>query len=282
LRRRDHPLTEAVITGLGKATALNNALSTYQVISRAAMNAQGATTVSEALRTQLNISTGSDNMLGSTTSLQGLKGDKVKVLIDGMPVNGREGGEIDLGQLSTNNVARIEVIQGPMGVVFGSDALGGVINIITNRPQKPLGVQASAYYESIGRYNTNASVSARLSKKHQLTFGGGRNFFEGYDPLDPLGRSYRWWPKRQVLGNGSYEYLATSGFKLRLATDLVFEKLSNKDGHYYISPFKAYAFDQYFLNRRANTRLQLNGKIGKRGLWQSQTGYAWYHRTKNL
>jgi outer membrane receptor for ferrienterochelin and colicins len=273
-------LEQVVITGLPNPQKLKDALSTYQVITKETMVAQGAVTVNDALRNQLNINIGSDNILGATTSMQGMKGDKVKILIDGMPVNGRENGEIDLGQINLNNVARIEVVQGPMSVVYGTDALGGVINIITARPRSKWGLQAGTYLETIGKYNVDIAGNYRFKQRHQLSLGGGRNFFDGWQPQGTLQRAFLWWPKEQYLANVAYDYTAKSSFRLRFATDFVREKLINKDTGV-VNPIFAYGLDQYFYNTRVNTRVQMSGRAGKRGVWQMQNGYALYHRTKN-
>jgi len=104
-------LDETVVTGVSAPVKMQNALSQYRVITKEAMKAQGAVTVADALTTQLNLNIGNDRALGSNITMQGLGGDKVKILIDGLPVNGRENGNVDLGQLSVNNVARIEIVQ---------------------------------------------------------------------------------------------------------------------------------------------------------------------------
>ena len=152
-------LEETVVTGVPMPVKLQNALAQYRIITKAAMLAQGAVTVADALTTQLNINLGNDRVLGSNITMQGLGGDKVKLLIDGLPVNGRENGNIDLGQISLNNVARIEIVQGPMSVLYGSDALGGVINIITAKATKQA-VSAGFNYEDAGRYNADVAGSA--------------------------------------------------------------------------------------------------------------------------
>lgn len=281
MTRRFSSLDEVVVTGLTAPVKLRDALSSYQVISKAAMQAQGAVTAEDALKTQLNINMSSDNLLGAKTSLQGMKGDKVKVLIDGMPVNGRENGEVDLGQINLNNVEKIEIVQGPMSVVYGTDALGGVINIITAKNKAPWQISAGTYYESIGRYNFDVSGTYRFKDRHQFTLGGGRNFFQGWHPLDSLERSYLWKPKEQYLGNFAYSYTAKSSFRLQFASDFVREKISNKDGNYTINRFYARAFDEYYRNTRSMNRLQMSGKLGKTGHWQSQNSYSYYYRTKN-
>ena len=55
-------------------------------------------------------------MLGNSISLQGISGQNIKVMIDGVPLIGREGGNIDLSQINLSSVERIEMIEGPMGV----------------------------------------------------------------------------------------------------------------------------------------------------------------------
>ena len=277
---KEHQLDQFVITGLSNAQKLKDALSTYQVVTKAMMNAQGAVTVSDALRNQLNIDIGNDRMLGSTTSMQGMKGNKVKLLIDGMPVNGRENGEIDLGQINLNNVDRIEIVQGPMSVVYGTDALGGVINVITAKPKTPWGIKAGTYYETIGKYNFDIAGNYRIKERHQVSLGGGRNFFDGWQTIDILQRAYLWWPKEQYLANAAYDYKAASSFRLRFATDFVHEKLSNKDIDPTVNSLGANAQDQYFYNTRVNSRLQMNGNVGKHGSWQMQNGYSLYNRRK--
>jgi len=79
------------------------------------------------LSTELNIRTTHDGALGSSLTMQGLGGEHIKILVDGVPVIGRENGNIDLDQINLQNVDHIEVINGPMSVVYGSNALAGVI-----------------------------------------------------------------------------------------------------------------------------------------------------------
>lgn len=281
LERKAGTLQEVVVTGLTGPARLKDALSNYQVINKATMQAQGAVTVSDALKNQLNINIGNDNLLGAQTSMQGMKGDKVKILVDGLPLNGRENGQIDLGQINLNNVERIEIIQGPMSVVYGTDALGGVINIITKKTAVRWQLQAGSYYETVGKYNADAAVSYGWKGKHQLSLSGGRNFFQGWQALDTLERSFLWKPKEQYFGNLSYSLTGRNAFKLQAALDLMNEKITNKDSGYKITPFYARARDEYYYNTRVLGRLSFSGKLGRSGTWQVQNGYAYYQRVRN-
>lgn len=273
-------LEETVVTGVAMPVKIQNALSQYRVITKEAMKAQGAVTVADALSTQLNINLGNDRVLGSNITLQGLGGDKVKVLIDGLPVNGRENGNIDLGQLTLNNVARIEIVQGPMSVAYGSDALGGVINIITAKPKKAVEASAGFNWEGVEKYNADVTAAYRFGNGHSIQAGAGRNFSDAYGYLDTSypQRARTFKPKEQWLGNLAYRYIGNSGFALTAASDFVHEKVTNR-GDVIGYPYFASAVDEYYRTIRSNNRLQLTGKLGK-GLWRLDNGYAYYQRIR--
>jgi len=289
MNKKFSALNEVVVTGLNTPQKQKDALSVYRIITKEQIQAQGAVTLDEIMKNQLNVRVSNDNILGSNMRMQGLSGDKVKILIDGIPVNGREGGNINLGQINLNNVDRIEIIQGPMSVVYGSDALGGVINIITKKEKKPLAVNAGGYYESIGRYNFDASLSKRIDKRNQLTIGGGRNAFAGWKEIEQVHtydnevlaytRGFLFKPNEQYLGNFAYNYTAPSGFNANLASDYMQEKVTNKGNLEKWDPYHAYSKDEYYHTKRSTNRLSLNGKLGK-GTWMSQNGYVLYYRTR--
>lgn len=293
LSRRVNSLHEVVVTGTARPTQVQNALSQYRVISKAAIQAQGNITLADALNTQLNMNLSNDGVLGTNMRMQGLSGDKVKILVDGMPLNGRENGNIDLGQISLNNVDHIEIVQGPMSVVYGSDAIGGVINLITKKNVKPFEVQAGLNYESVAKYNVDVSGSYRFSKRSQASLGLARNFFDGWkyndtlyvDPSSkavfPRHRSLLFKPKEQYIANLAYNYTAPSGFKLQLASDLTSEKVTNRMAPNRYDAYGAFADDEYYRTKRWQTRLLMDGKLGKNGHWQSQNAYSLYYRVKN-
>jgi len=283
-------LDEVVVTGLNTPVKQKDALSLYKIITKEQIQAQGAVTLNEVMKNQLNVRVDNDNILGSSMRMQGMGGDKVKILIDGLPINGREGGNINLSQINMNNVDRIEIIQGPMSVVYGTDALGGIINIITKTETKPFSISAGGYYESIGRYTVDASVTRRINKRNQLTIGGGRNQFYGWKPIEQYNiyeddtllyqRSFLFKPNVQHLGNLAYSYTAPSAFNIRFASDYMQENVANRGNLEVWNPFDAYAFDEFYDTRRSLNRLSLGGKLGKKGTWQSQNGFMHYHRTR--
>ena len=93
--------------------------------------ASGASQLNQLLNSQLNFRISQDPILGSGAALNGLGGEGLTVLVDGVPVRGRLNGQVDLSQLSLNNVERVEIVNGPMAVEYGTNALAGTINLIT-------------------------------------------------------------------------------------------------------------------------------------------------------
>lgn len=276
-------LNEVVVTGVSRPTKPLDALSNYKIITASQMQAQGAVNVQDAIGYQLNTFSSNDGVLGAKIQMQGMDGSKVKILIDGVPINGREGGNIDLGQLNTYNLDRIEIIQGPMSVMYGTDALGGVINLITKSSQKELGFNGEAYYETVGKYNFNGTLTKSFGK-HHFSLGGGRNFFDGEGSIDkaPPFRRQSFKPKEQYLGNFNYQIKVSEKFNLRFASDFIREKVINKGSKpNVINPFVGIAFDEIYRNTRSLNRLTLDGKLGKDGHWQMINGYSYYHRTRN-
>lgn len=96
----------------------------------------GARTLSDALSQVAGLQITSSLGTGDEVSIDGLDGKYVLILVDGRPVNGRVNNRVDTSRLpiSPSEIERVEVVRGPMSALYGSDALGGVINIVTKRP----------------------------------------------------------------------------------------------------------------------------------------------------
>ena len=276
-------LNEVVVTGVSRPTKPLDALSNYKIITAAQLQAQGAVNVQDAIGFQLNSFSSNDGVLGATVQMQGMAGNKVKILMDGVPVNGREGGNIDLGQLNTYNLERIEIVQGPMSIMYGTDALGGVINLISKKSQKKLGFTGEAYYETVGKYNFNGTLTKSFGK-HHFSLGGGRNYFDGEISIDTSApyRRQSFKPKEQYLGNFSYNFRPSENFNLQFASDFIGEKVVNKGTKTNkINHLVGLAWDEIYHNTRSVNRLTMDGKLGKQGHWQMINGYSYYHRKRN-
>lgn len=133
MTEQDHFLDGLVVTGQYAPNTIEKATHKVRVIDRQKMDVMSAQNLRDVLTNELNIRISQDNVLGSSMSMQGISGQNVKILIDGVPVVGRLEGNIDLSQINLNNIERVEIIEGPMSVNYGTDALAGTINLITKK-----------------------------------------------------------------------------------------------------------------------------------------------------
>jgi len=125
-------LKPVVVTATRVPVALDLVPASVTVLRGADLAAQGIRTVSDALQTVPGAHIVETGSYGGQTSLfmRGGESDYVKVLLDGVPLN-QAGGGIDLANLTTDNVDRIEIVRGPVSVLYGSDAMTGVVQIFT-------------------------------------------------------------------------------------------------------------------------------------------------------
>ena len=127
-----------IVTGSRTPIERNKLPASVTVIDRAAIEARQAYFVSDLLRQVPGIAVSRSGGAGAFTQVRvrGAEGNHVMILLDGIELNDpANGDEIDLGSFSTADIERIEIVRGPQSALWGSDALAGVINIITRRPE---------------------------------------------------------------------------------------------------------------------------------------------------
>ena len=270
-------LKEVSITGNYGPT--DHSLYTTEIIISEAINSQAANNLQDLFQHQLNARISNDPATGSSVSLQGIGGENIKVLVDGIPVIGRLYNNINLSQLNINNVSRVEIIKGPASVLYGTNALGGVINIITNTSGSELikgGI--NTYYESNGQYNVNAFTNINV-KKSGFSLSGGRNFFDGWSEKD-TSRFQEWKPKEQYFGNIRFSQQFKSS-KLTIQSSLFDEKVIAKSGTIRGWPYEAYALDEYYKTKRFNNELQFNVIVDNTHSLQLTSAYSYYRYIRN-
>ena len=180
-------LTELVITATRTERKLSNVAVPVQIISKKAITQSGSVRLNDILseQTGLYITSGGattsagGGVFGNGVQIQGLSPDYTLILLDGEPIIGRQGGVIDLSRLAVGNIKKVEIVKGPSSSLYGSEAMGGVVNIITEQAQLNR-LDASFRY---GRFNsTDANISAAIKKpKWGLQLFGNRNSSDGYD-----------------------------------------------------------------------------------------------------
>lgn len=153
-------LGELVVTATRVAVPLATVPAAVTVVRGEELRARGVAHVLDAIRALPGISVVQSGSHGATTSLfvRGGESDYVKVLVDGVPIN-EPGGRADLANLSTANIERIEVVRGPASVLYGSDAVSGVIQIFTRNGGERTRATASVRAGSYGTLAYDAEVS---------------------------------------------------------------------------------------------------------------------------
>lgn len=163
----DDPILEDprhTITVTGSRVDTRNKTVRTEVVDAAALRESGARTLAEVLEDQAGIQVNSSMGLGQEVQLDGLDGRHVLILIDGRPVNGKVNNRVDVGRLpvSAGTVERVEIVRGPMSALYGSEALGGVINIVTKKPSQALGGEAELGWQlSSGVQGWSAGLHGR-------------------------------------------------------------------------------------------------------------------------
>jgi outer membrane receptor for ferrienterochelin and colicins len=269
-------LDEVVVTGQYKPVSIDKSIYSIKLIGKPQIENQAANTMAELLSKELNFRINNDPSTGASLDLQGISGENVKILVDGVPVIGRLDGNIDLSQINLENVEHIEIVEGPMSVIYGSNALAGVVNIITRENKySRLKAGVHGYYESVGVYNLNANLDTKFGN-HALSFVGGRNFFSGFSLVDST-RSQEWKPKEQWNGGTSYSFRKEKT-SLKYKVDYFRENLLDQSDLF--SPYYEKGTDTWFSTTRFNNSLHFDQELKPDNNIHVLAAYSYYDRQK--
>ena len=145
LHANEGALDTLVVTATRTSRTLADTPIRTQVISRAEIKRKQATNLADALRDVSGLQlVPIHGKPGKSVRLQGMDSDHVLIMVDGRPVSASTGSTIDAQQVTTFGVERIEIIKGPASALYGSSAMGGVINVITSKEsgENALGISA--------------------------------------------------------------------------------------------------------------------------------------------
>ena len=265
-------IDQVVVTGSSQPTLVDSSIYKVKLISEEKIRQSGAVNLSELLLTEANIRMSTDLVLGSQIEMLGMSGQNVKIMIDGVPVIGRLDGNVDLSQINLANVKQVEVIEGPMSVVYGNNALAGTINIITKKNfYHELTGQANAYAESVGRYTGNASVAKKMGA-HTISAEGGYEYFAGVD-FDESTRQMDWKPKNLYRINTNYTF-NKNNWQLTGRVGIYSDELHNKSN---LSGTRVY--DTYYYTDRYDFSVGLNKSWNKHNSLNMVSAYNLYDRS---
>ncbi len=146
---------------------------------------------------------------GSNIMIRGIGDARVLVLVDGQPAGGALLENRDLSRLSLSGVERVEVVKGPLSSLYGTDALGGVINVVMRDPDPGFRADVRALSGGAGRYEADASVAGGGDFRYRAT-GSWRQQDEVPGIDEPMGAFARVWD-----GRATMRWLGTDDLELR-------------------------------------------------------------------
>jgi outer membrane receptor for ferrienterochelin and colicins len=270
-------LNEVVITGTGTEHYLKDAPVQTEVITSKALEQYQARSIDDLLSGLSPSLTFHDGDMGSHIQLNGLNNDYILIMINGKRMNGDVGGQNDLNQLNPANIERIEIVKGAASSLYGSDAIAGVINIITKRNREKMELTNTSRIGEYGDIRQSTSFGFNYRKIKSVT---GINFrhTDGWRNTDLQ------WDQNQ-LKSGSTMLTVNRSSNYTLSENIEWQvnrKLDlTAEGTYYErwvmrthGPWKYQANDFYY--RNYTFAVGSKYKLGKRNYLTADLSYGRY------
>ncbi len=161
--REEKRLGTVVVTATRTAVPLESVTSSVSVISEQDIDHRQTQSVADTLRNVAGVDISQSGSLGTTASvfIRGADADQSLILVDGVEVNSPTLGGFNFGNLMTDDVGRIEVLRGAGGTLYGSEAIGGVVNILTKKGEGPPHLSLASAGGTIGTFSQLATSSGQ-------------------------------------------------------------------------------------------------------------------------
>lgn len=235
----NHELNEVVITGTSTPHVLSESPVQTEVLTRQKIETLQVASLEDALSMLSPSFSTQPNVMGSNLSMNGLSNDYILILVNGRRMIGDFSGSIDLSRIDMDQVERIEIVKGAAAALYGSDAMGGVINIIT-RSQTVNTLQGT----SVNRISAFGTRSSSTSVK---------------------------WQKDGISSNTGFVYKTTEGWQLSPWELIKDEKVPTQKMA--MHPQDDYRLDQHLAYKHKNMEVQLGGALYKRELYRPTAHY---------
>ncbi len=173
-------LKEVIISATRTPRELSSLPLPVTLVDQEIIRSSGVVRLDEILIEQTGVNIVADESGFEGIQMQGISSDYILILIDGVPLIGRKAGNFNLSRMAIGNIKQIEVVKGPSSSLFGSEALGGVINIITEEPKtKKLNGNFSYRFGSFNQQDINTNIKQN-SGKFKFNFFFNRLSSDGY------------------------------------------------------------------------------------------------------
>jgi outer membrane receptor for ferrienterochelin and colicins len=182
-----------IVTATRSVARLSESPVATEVMTRRQILETGARDVAEALQARSGIEL-FPSLGGTQVRMQGLGPEYTLVVVDGQRATGRVNGALDISRYSVEDIEQLEIVKGPSSVLWGSDALAGVLHLVTRLPRRPFGINALFSYGFLNQLDGRISseVSSGLWGARGSFAFGQRDAFD-LDPSTPAtsGSSFR-------------------------------------------------------------------------------------------
>jgi len=228
---RSYNLNPVVVTGSGHHQRLKSTATPVHVLSAQEISEQGITTFDEALTRMMPQASMAPNSMGTFLRLNGLGNKYILILINGQKLSGDISNNVDLNRINMARVKRIEILDGAASSLYGSDAIGGVINIITDQPTSSVcsvtnttkvsghgilteSINLDIYKNGFGSYTSFTHDRADSYQNNNLEYVKGSDtetqqtiapFFTGYRS-NIVGQKFTYAPNRHLALNAGMDY----------------------------------------------------------------------------
>lgn len=180
LAERALPLDEILVTATRTEKALQDVPVATDIVTLAEIEESGAEDISEVLEEQAGLQIRKNEGRGWGIQMQGLDAQYILLLIDGEEVIGRTDGLVDLRQIPVESIDHIEIVKGASSSLYGSEAMGGVVNIITKTASAPLAARFTTTFGTNDKRDPRGTLEFNRNG-----FGGlltvSRNLSDGFD-----------------------------------------------------------------------------------------------------
>ena len=228
---RSYHLNPVVVTGSGHHQRLKSTATPVHVLSAQEIREQGITTFDGALTRMMPQVAMAPNSMGTFLRLNGLGNKYILILINGQKLSGDISNNVDLSRISMSRVKRIEILDGAASSLYGSDAIAGVINIITDQPTQQLvgvtsdtrvsghgqlteSVNLDIYKNGFGSYTSFTHDRADSYQNNHLEYKKGSDtdtqetiapLFTGYRS-NIVGQRFTYTPHQHLALNAGFDY----------------------------------------------------------------------------
>ena len=228
---RTYNLNPVVVTGSGHHQRLKSTATPVRVLSSQEIHEQGITTFDGALTRMMPQASMAPNAMGTFLRLNGLGNKYILILINGQKLSGDISNNVDLNRINMARVKRIEVLDGAASSLYGSDAIAGVINIITDQPTQDVvsatsdtrvsghgvlteAVSLDIYKNGFGSYTSFTHDRADSYRTNDLEYVKGSDtetqqtiapLFTGYRS-NIIGQKFTYAPNQHLALNAGLDY----------------------------------------------------------------------------